>query len=235
MIEQNTNNFVEISKETFYAPSFKNGKNIGPLFNLSRLWTHKYPDSNISLTCSNNVLLKYSFLRFLTSMITEGYPGFDELLVWPKVQFEGGKEEWNLSNFLKSPYEIDMLRTCLMLKYPTQDTDVNVAKSDFLGARNFLYLVANLRNPLCGMGYYPPEELEQYNQDMNSFKYSKVLQLSERMAREISHSINTSKSKGSFEQDKRIFAVEYSKLITQLQPFMPSTFELCKRSLENVI
>src|SRR3989344_7061807 len=202
LIKTKTERPVVITRSSFYAPENPlGGQNIGPLFTLSRLWDHKYPDSKFTMAASNNVLLKYVFLRFLTNVALYGTPGFDELIIWPKVYFEGGNDNWSLGNLLKTPYDADMLRVALLSKYPTQDTRVALSVSDLKGSRNFVYLIANLRKPLRGQNHHFPSIEPQYFVDMRGFKYPKVLQKLEIEARDISHQINDFKDRSLFDME----------------------------------
>jgi len=225
MIENNMNTPLNISSNSAYTQPSGFGPNLNPLFSLSRIWSNRYNGMNVSMTASHNVLLKYVFLRAITNIPLEGNMGFDELLIWPKVYFEEGKDNWPISEYIDDIYKTDMLRVMFMKKYPSSDTEVMVSKADFKGARNFVYLVANLRRPL------PVSEMgeleESYTNDMINFKYPKVLQGLYEEAKDISHMVNNSRDSGRLDENKTKLSKRYSNLLIKLNPFMPATVDLC--------
>ncbi len=233
LIERNMD-LIPITKSTRYSP--KNpigGDNIGPLFVLSNMWNHKYKDSLFTMAGSNGVLSKYIFLRFLSHIVLYGDPGMNELIIWPKIIPEGGVESWNLDELVKDNYHGDMIRHAVLSAYSKKKQKLELSKSNWEGARNFVYLLVNLRKPLKGSFNNDEFNYEYYKKQMDSLNYQKVLVRIERNLREISREINSRRDSGRWGESSRSnLASRYMSLVKMCEPFVPETVKLIKGDMK---
>ncbi|MCL5729981.1 MAG: class I tRNA ligase family protein [Candidatus Pacearchaeota archaeon] len=228
MIRENTSNLIQISKPTGY--SLKNplrGQNIGPLFVLANLWDHKYPESDYTIAGSNSVMTKYIFLRILCRSALESSPGMDEIIIWPKIIPEGGISEWDLKEIIKDEYHSDMIRYLLLSSYSESKQKVFLEKNKLKSARNFVYLVANMRKPFKGIASSQQKPSESYIKDMDNFDFPKVLAELNQEFRRISNKINHYRdNKDWTDSNKEILGKEYLKAVNMSEPITPSTAKL---------
>lgn len=234
LIEKNTDNPVLITRDTRYA--IKNplgGDNIGPLFTLSNLWDYKYPNHDVTMAGSNSVLAKYIFLRFLTRSAIDDSPGMDELIIWPKIIFEGGINEWDLDKIIKDKYQGDMLRFSLLSSYTEKEQKINMKKSRFLSGRNFVYSFLNLRRPLAGEYRKTNGLLPEYAKKIENFDFPLLFDEFRKKLKGISLAVNKNKDEDNWNKfSKSELAKEYINIVEALEPFIPETTSLVKESVK---
>mgnify|MGYP001193161672 CR=1 FL=1 len=234
LIQEKTDSPVLITRDTHYAVHNPlGGDNIGPLFTLANLWNYKYPNSNITIAGSNSVLTKYVFLRFLTRAALDNSPGMDEMIIWPKIIAEGGIKEWNLEELVKDKYHGDMLRTSILSSYSEKEQKVLMPKDRFASARNFVYLVSNLRKPLKGK-CQENTELKKFCLDkLENLDFPSLIQESRSRFKEISLEINKKKDEGEWNDDsRRKLASDYLSIVETLEPLIPETVKLVKEDVK---
>ncbi|GEM_PF-1545114 len=231
----NNLNFIPITKSTRYSP--KNplgGENIGPLFILANMWDYKYGDSSFTMAGSNGVLSKYIFLRFLSQIVLNDQPGMDELIIWPKIIAEEGIGSWDINELVKDRYHGDMVRHAVLSTYSKKNHKAELPKSNWKGARNFVYLLANLRKPLKGNFNCGEIVYEEYEKEMDFLNYRKVLIKIEEKLREISGEINSRRDSGSWDElSRRNLASRYMPLVRMCGPFVPETVKLISEEMKN--
>jgi len=234
LIEKNMT-LIPITKPTKYSPeNILGGDNIGPLFVLSNMWDHKYENSSFTMAGSNSILSKYIFLRFLSRIALEDNPGMDEVVIWPKILPEKGEDFWNIDNLAKDVYHGDMIRHSVLSVFSKNKQKLLLSKSNFEGARNFVYLLANLRKPLNGRVFGDEDLYSDYIEEMNNLNYPKILTRIEKDLRSISREINLNKDKSLWNDSTReIFAQKYLSLVKMCEPFVPETTKLIGKDIKN--
>ncbi len=228
-IQNNLQEPHKITGDTFYSiknPMYEGMENISPLFILSNLWDHKYPDSRFTFLSSDDVLAKYIFLRFITRLVLDNDPGFDELVVWPRVNLSGEKEKWDLSNLIKDEYDSDVLRISLLSLYPSQKSSVTLDYSKMIGNKNFLHSLANLRRIVP---YHPTLPLANnlHTDQVSQFRYPCIIEESRIETREISKEVN--KLKPLNDGNLVGLSKRYSTVVDKLAPFVPATVDLIRK------
>jgi len=235
LIEQNTSLPLLITRQTRY--SLKNplgGDNIGPLFVLANMWDHRYPSHDITLAGSDSVLTKYVFLRLMTRAALDDYPGMDELIIWPKIIPEGRIEEWDLENLVSNEYEGDMVRCSILSCYTEREQKVFMGKDRFVAARNFVYLVSNLRKVLKGSFSKSCQTEVVYSNKLENFDFQDLIRDSRIRLKQISANVNTARDNGVWnEQLRRRLASEYIATIFPLSPIIPATIKSVKGDFRN--
>ncbi len=228
-IQNNLQEPHKITRDTFYSirnPIDENMENISPLFILANLWDYKYPDSKFTFLSSDDVLAKHIFLRFITKLVLDNDVGFDELVVWPRVNLSGEKEKWDISNLIKDEYDSDVFRISLLSLYPSQKSSVNLDYSKIRGNKNFLYSLANLRRIIPYSSILPIVD-NLYTNQVFQFRYPCIIEESRIETKEISKEVNRLKplhDGNLVELSKR-----YSILVDKLAPFVPATVDLIRK------
>lgn len=211
------------------------GESIGPLFTLANLWDSKYPEAEkYTFACSENVLCKYGFLRFLSKTALDDDPGMDEMVVWPELKPEEGIENWELENMIEDPYHGDMLRYTLLKKYTSNDNmEIEIDKNVFKEGRKFVYKIANLRNPFSEYGDRDQglecDDLKpKYRERMDNFQFRETLIDLKNGFTEISKKVNAVNS----ETEMKNLRDRYLSLVEMAEPFVPETSQLVKSELK---
>ncbi len=233
LIERNMDP-IPITKSTRYSPrNTLCRENIWPLFVLANMWDHKYEDSFFTMAGSNSVLSKYIFLRFLSRIALEGNPGMDEIIIWPKIVPEED-DFWDIDKLVKDKYHGDMIRHSVLSAFSKNKQKLLLPKSNFEGARNFVYLLANLRKPLKSEELREGGLYSDYIEEMNQLDYPKLLTRIEKDLKDISGKINLNKDKGLWDDSTReIFAQKYLSLVKMCKPFIPETTRLIEKDIKN--
>ncbi len=230
MIDRNTSYPVQITRRSYFSPSNPlGGDNIGPLFVLANMWKHKYPDADFTFAASHNILLKYVFLGFLSNIALNQNPGFDELLVWPKVYFEG--ENWELEKRVNNLVEADILRSTFLSVIPSAGEKVTISEGMYKRARNFVYRISNLKRPLNGFYESPTkmdfEEFDRYKTHLDNFEFPKIFSVLEKEAKSISQEINRLKESERFgDSEKNVLGRRYSTILSISKLYMPYVSKL---------
>lgn len=228
-VQNNLQEPHKITTDTFYSirnPLDENMENVSPLFILANLWDHKYFRSKFTFLSSDDVLAKYIFLRFITRLVLDNDAGFDELVVWPRVNLSGEKEKWEINNLIKDEYDSDVFRISLLSLYPSQKSSVNLDYSKIMGNKNFLYSLANLRRIIP---YHPilPLADKFYTHQVSSFRYPMIIEEFRIETKEISKEVN--RLKPLCNENIAKLSKKYSTLIDKLAPFVPATVDLIRK------
>ncbi|MBI4154880.1 hypothetical protein HY498_02230 [Candidatus Woesearchaeota archaeon] len=226
LIDFNTNRLHPITKSTRYSIKnpIKEGQNIGPLFTLANLWDHKYPNSNYTIAGSNRNLANYIFLRYLSRIALTGFPGINEILVWPQIKPEGGLEEWDLKLITNLSEDADALRyafASVSLKKPS----IPFEKYKLKAGRRFVNCIRETARAINFVhkdkihidGFIPQE----YKRRMNSYNFQGSIAFLEEELKRI-------KSNNHINEQINMF----KNFIEIAEPFIPATVQAIKLNKE---
>lgn len=226
-----SDSFVEVTRPRDYSVANPlDGDNIGPLFTLANLWDNKYRDADsYSLACSSNVLCKYGVLRFFSRIGLDKEPGMDEIIVWPRLDPEGGMENWSIDEIVEDKYHGDMLRYSFMRNYSNSGkTKLKLTEAMFKEGRNFVYRVANIRKPLSEVNQASDIDYKKiysgFRKDMRNKNFQKVLENLYKEVKELSKDINKDK-------DPEKLSGRYLSLLDLIEPFTPEVAKLGREEL----
>lgn len=231
IVNKNINNPIKLTRATKYSVQNPlGGNNIAPIFILANLWDYYYKKANFTMACSKGTLIKYVLLRFLSQVALNKKPGFDEVILWPKLIF---KENMEIEKLVKNPIEGDILRYSLLSNFSKKRQVIIFKKSSLYQSRKFIYKLLNL-NKFFNKDYHEkrkPQNLIKYKKFMESLDYKNLLIYIEKNIRDISKKIFKLKKKNKLSHKiKKDLFKEYNSYLEMLSPFIPITYKYIKES-----
>jgi hypothetical protein len=219
---------IRITKNRTYAvPNPIGGENISPIFVVANMLDVHFDGEIDLITASEKELARYILLRFYSQAATSGKPGAKTILLYNKIDLEGGSgEEGDLQNLLKTDVDSDVLRYVFSKSLSFSEQKVKVNKGSLDGGRRLVYLAGNIKNFFLANGHIPLPDYslikeERYKQSMRNFRFIEVMSKLEEGFREISADINTEREKGQHKRLQCETFPKYISLVKKLSPFCP--------------
>ncbi|MEI6732107.1 MAG: hypothetical protein WCK90_05530 [archaeon] len=218
---------IRVSKPRVYAADNPfGGEAISPIFTVVNMGG-AYCMGDIDLMASSEKeLARYILLGFYSEAAVHKKPLTKEVLVYNKINPEGGGENgWITENLVATGVDSDALRYSFAKGLSFSQQVKEVRRDTLAGGVKFVYLIGNVKNFFLKNGR-PTGRINSHLDDiyvasMKGFRFNPVLSQLEKDMSAVSREISSIKSEQNRDLSKRDLFDRYMGLVNKLKPFLP--------------